>query len=67
MPENRKTLCPDCGLEMNRHAEKVSYTAGLLEPEAVDADLGGVIEEAHTCPGCGRTRMQRAAQAMTQE
>jgi hypothetical protein len=45
---------------MNFHAEKIDYTATLSDPDAVDADLGGVIEEAHTCPGCGKTATRRA-------
>ena len=67
MPENKKIICPDCGVEMNHHAEKMSYTAALAEPDAIDADLGGVIEEAHTCPACGQTRMQRANETVVQE
>lgn len=49
-----KMLCPDCGIEMNFHAEKVDYT----DAGAVDPMLGGVIEEAHSCPGCGKTLLR---------
>ena len=55
-----KMICPDCGVEMNFHAEKIDYTAALEDAEAVDPDLGGVLEEAHTCPSCGRTHTRRA-------
>jgi predicted RNA-binding Zn-ribbon protein involved in translation (DUF1610 family) len=60
MPETDKMSCPDCGVEMNLHAEKIDYSAALAEPDAADPYLGGVIEEAHTCPECGRTLMRRA-------
>ncbi len=60
MAESEKMICPRCGVEMNRHAEKVDYAAGLAEPEAVDPELGGVVEEFHTCPSCGQTLSRRA-------
>jgi predicted RNA-binding Zn-ribbon protein involved in translation (DUF1610 family) len=59
MLEN-KMICPRCGVEMNRHAEKIDYTAALEEGEAVDEDTGGILEEIHTCPACGDTEMRRA-------
>ena len=34
MPETDKMSCPDCGVEMNRHAEKIDYSATLAEPDA---------------------------------
>jgi hypothetical protein len=34
MPETKKMVCPDCGIEMNYHAEKLDYTAALNEPDA---------------------------------
>ena len=61
MAEKGKMVCPKCGVEMNYHAEKVDYAAGLAEPEAVDPELGGVIEEFHTCPNCGQTLSRCAA------
>jgi hypothetical protein len=60
MTERGKMICPDCGVEMNRHAEKVDYTAEPSEADPPDPDLGGVLEEFHTCPQCGRTRTRRA-------
>jgi ssDNA-binding Zn-finger/Zn-ribbon topoisomerase 1 len=62
MPEAKKMVCPDCGVEMNYHAEKIDYTAALDDPTAIDPDLGGVLEEAHTCPDCGKTALRRASQ-----
>jgi len=57
----KKMICPRCGAEMNRHAEKIDYAAGRGEPDAFDPELGGVVEEFHTCPGCGLTLSRRAA------
>lgn len=45
---------------MNRHAEKVDYTAALNEPDKVDPHLGGIIEEVHTCPQCGKTEVRES-------
>ncbi|HKS26628.1 MAG TPA: hypothetical protein VJS44_02355 [Pyrinomonadaceae bacterium] len=56
-----KMICPDCHVEMNHHADKVDYSAALEDGAEADADFGGVVEEAHTCPSCGRTRTRRAA------
>ena len=53
-----KLPCPACGEPMNRHAEK------LVEPaphEEYDAVLGGVLEEHHLCPLCGRIESRRVA------
>ncbi len=61
MNGREKMVCPDCGAEMNRHAEKVDYTAEPSEPGAFDEELGGVLEEFHACPRCGRTLARRAA------
>jgi predicted RNA-binding Zn-ribbon protein involved in translation (DUF1610 family) len=60
MSESEKMTCPACGAEMNRHAEKIDYGASLADPEAADADLGGVVEEFHTCPECGQILSRRA-------
>jgi predicted RNA-binding Zn-ribbon protein involved in translation (DUF1610 family) len=59
MPDTKKMICPDCGIEMNYHAEKLDYAAALTDPEAVDPDLGGVLEEVHTCPRCGKVESRR--------
>lgn len=60
--ESEKMMCPDCGVEMNHHADKIDYTRALEEPEAIDDALGGIVEEAHACPKCGRMSGRRAAQ-----
>jgi ribosomal protein S27AE len=60
MGERNKMICPDCGAEMNHHANKLDYSSALDEPEAMDA-LGGVVQEVHTCPECGQTMLRQAA------
>jgi len=53
-------MCPQCGIAMNYHAEKIDYMAALTDPDAIDPDLGGVVEEVHTCPRCGNVGTRRA-------
>jgi ribosomal protein S27AE len=60
MPEREKMICPECGDPMNYHADKIDYTAALDDAAAVDPELGGVLEEIHTCPGCGLTEARPA-------
>jgi predicted RNA-binding Zn-ribbon protein involved in translation (DUF1610 family) len=52
-------ICPECGAKMNYHALKIDYTAGLDDESEIDPALGGVWQEAHTCPACGETRLRR--------
>ena len=58
MSTANKMICPDCGSEMNHHATKVEY--GVEETALVDPAFGGVLNEAHTCPECGRTELRAA-------
>ena len=44
-------ICPCCGTEMNRHAEKLDYSADSFGP-SFDPVLGGALMEFHTCPCC---------------
>lgn len=60
MAENKNKCCDQCGVDMNHNAEKVDYTACLNEPDSVDPDLGGVLEEFYTCPQCGKTEVFKA-------
>jgi predicted RNA-binding Zn-ribbon protein involved in translation (DUF1610 family) len=57
MEKLNKMICPDCGVEMNHHANKIDYSNDT--PEEVDADLGGTLEEAHICPECGKTMIPK--------
>ena len=45
--------CPKCGEEMNHHADKLVEPADDSERERIDPALGGVVQEAHACAGCG--------------
>ena len=45
-------VCPHCNTQMNHHANKLDYPVALTELEAVDPDLGGILQEVHTCPNC---------------
>ena len=56
--ESKKMICPDCGVEMNHHAMKIDYTASMTDESAIDPDLGGVLQEVHSCPECGKTHMR---------
>jgi ribosomal protein S27AE len=62
MPKKNPMICPLCGVAMNHHADKIDYNVEAHDSALVDPDLGGVIEEAHTCPECGQTfvRAERA-------
>jgi predicted RNA-binding Zn-ribbon protein involved in translation (DUF1610 family) len=51
-----KMICPDCGVEMNHHADKIDYS--IDDPNIIDPDFGGVMEEAFTCPMCGKTHVR---------
>jgi ribosomal protein S27AE len=61
MLEAKKMLCPNCGAEMNHHADKLDFTTALTEPNAVDSTFGGIIEEIHTCPKCKNIEVCRAS------
>ena len=59
MQATNKMICPACGIAMNYHAEKIDYSASLDESSDADDAFGGVIEEVHSCPACGRTETRR--------
>jgi predicted RNA-binding Zn-ribbon protein involved in translation (DUF1610 family) len=61
MPAAKKILCPNCGTEMNHHADKLDFTTVLSEPEAVDPEFGGILEEVHTCPNCKNIEVRRVS------
>ena len=66
MPETSRIICPRCGAEMNHHAEKLNTAATLDEPEEMDPDLEGVLEEIHTCPRCGTIVARRPTSSKAQ-
>ena len=53
-------ICPNCGVEMNMHAEKVVPASGREGHLGYDDFLGGTIVEIHTCPKCGITLSREA-------
>ncbi len=53
MPTKPMT-CPECGVTMNHHAEKLVDPYLPQHAALVDPKLGGMIEETHTCPECGK-------------
>jgi ssDNA-binding Zn-finger/Zn-ribbon topoisomerase 1 len=52
MNERRKLRCPECGAEMNFHAEKLDLSRSFEGVAEADPELGGVLVEIHTCPAC---------------
>jgi hypothetical protein len=42
---------------MNHHADKLVDPTG--REERVDPALGGVVEETHACPRCGKVEARR--------
>ncbi len=54
-------ICKECGVAMNYHAEKLVEPTNAAEAKKMDPNLGGLIEEMHTCPGCGRVASRHAA------
>ncbi len=53
--------CPDCGIDMTHHADKLVDPVSAEEASQIDSALGGLIEEAHTCPECGRGESRRVS------
>lgn len=50
----QKVLCPECGIEMNHHASKLIHPASRKEVAAMDPVFGGLLEDSHCCPECGK-------------
>jgi len=65
MAEANPLICADCGVPMNHHADKVRKETHPDDVSAFDSGLGGVIEEFHTCPQCGKTQSRRAPHSET--
>jgi hypothetical protein len=52
-------FCDSCGARMNPHAEKPVIPDADDDGDRVDWAVGGLIEEIHQCPGCGRVQSRR--------
>lgn len=63
MENSNPMICPDCGVEMNLHAEKINYTRAADEVSGNDRAFDGVLEEFHSCPQCGATAARAEPQA----
>jgi predicted RNA-binding Zn-ribbon protein involved in translation (DUF1610 family) len=55
MSTTERLRCPECGVEMNHHADKVDYTSGSTDPV-----WHGVLQQVHQCPDCGNIELRRA-------
>jgi transcription elongation factor Elf1 len=53
--------CEKCGETMNHHADKLLEPADAAEAAAVDPELGGFLEQTHTCPSCGNVQSRRVS------
>jgi ribosomal protein S27AE len=58
--QKEKMICPECGDEMNHHADKLVYPVNPEEAKQADPGLGAVVEETHCCPRCGAVESRRA-------
>lgn len=60
MKESQIT-CPECGVKMNKHCEKLIVSPRPGESRASrDPDLLGVPQEVYNCPECGKEEFRRA-------
>ncbi len=55
-----KLECPDCGVELNQHAAKLVVTVNAQETPQTDPALGPLIQEAYSCPKCGKGASRRS-------
>jgi len=49
-----KMICPNCHVEMNHHCDKLMQATDSQQSSPLDETVGGVLEEFHSCPNCGR-------------
>lgn len=57
----QRLVCEKCGKEMNHHADKLADPRCAEDAAHCDAELGGLVEEMHTCPACGGCEMRCAS------
>ena len=55
-----KMRCKECDVDLNHHAEKLIYPTCPEEAAKVDPALGGIVEEIHTCPECGKSESRHS-------
>ncbi len=56
----RKMICPRCGAEMNHHGNKLVYDIDRQGTRQIDPNLGGFVDEFHTCPKCSAAATRAA-------
>jgi hypothetical protein len=54
-------ICTKCGATMNHHADKLVDPRTSEQALRLDASLGGMVQEMHTCPGCGANATRMSA------
>lgn len=54
-------ICAKCGATMNHHGDKILDPRTRDEALVLDPLLGGVVQEMHSCPGCGANATRLAA------
>ncbi len=60
--EETKIVCPECEVLMNHHADKLVEPINAQDMAQMNPDLGGIVEEIHFCPACGKTEANRPRQ-----
>ena len=55
-----KMKCPQCGAEMNHHADKLVTWRDADDGSRIDPAFGGLIQETHGCPRCGNVEFRQA-------
>jgi len=60
MTSTARMICPECGDEMNHHADKVVHSSATPDSDADDLFGDGTVTEFHTCPNCGSGAARRA-------
>jgi ribosomal protein S27AE len=56
MAANSLMICPQCGVAMNHHSDKLVQNSGS---DAAHGDEGAVLQ-LHTCPECGSGAVRAA-------
>lgn len=59
MADNEKNYCPNCGVVMNHHADKINEVILLQAAKAIGSDFNGAIEAVCACQMCGLTIEQK--------
>ncbi len=57
--EKNPMTCPECGVVMTHHAEKLVDPYRPQDRALVDPVLGGIVQEVHTCPECGKAESRQ--------